>query len=186
VPRNAILLPALGLLLALSVWMTLRGFQPRDIGETEAEVVRPRYHLEGADWMRYDDTGAALFEVAAGSVDYFDDASMQLQTVSVRHLGGEQGAWLLRADRGSVPPGQRRLLLEPRVTVDGQAPRQDDVTLRTPQLWVDFDARTLSSPAAVRAEAPGRSLDAIGMHADWTGERVEFLDQVEVHHAPQP
>lgn len=183
-PRNAILLPALGLLLALSVWMTLRGFQPRDIAEPDAEAERPRYHLEGADWVRYDETGAAVFEIGANTVDYFDDASMQLQTVSVRHLGGGKGAWLLTADRGSVPAGQRRLLLEPQVTVDGQPPRQDDVTLRTPQLWVDFDARTLSSPDAVRADAPGRSLDAIGMRADWTGERVEFLDQVEVHHAP--
>ncbi|TJY65139.1 LPS export ABC transporter periplasmic protein LptC [Sinimarinibacterium sp. CAU 1509] len=183
-PRNVVLLPGLALMLALSVWLTLRSFQPQELAEPEATVQRPRYHLEGADWMRYDDTGAALFEVTANSVDYFDDASMLLQAVSVRHLGGTQGAWLLTSDRGSVPAGQKRLLLEPQVIVDGQAPQQDDVTLHTPQLWVNFDARTISSPAAVRAEAPGRSLDAIGMQADWTGERVEFLDQVEVHHAP--
>ncbi len=183
-PRNAVLLPGLALLLALSVWLTLRGFQPQEMVEPEAAVERPRYHLEGAEWMRHDDTGAALFEVTADSVDYFDDASMQLQTVSVRHLGGDQGAWLLTAARGNVPAGQKRLLLEPSVIVDGQAPQQDDVTLHTPQLWVNFDARTISSPVAVRAEAPGRSLNAVGMQADWTGERVEFLDQVEVRHAP--
>ncbi len=183
-PRNAVLFPTLALLLFAAVWLTLRGFRYSAPLPEIAEIERPRYHLDGADWVRYDETGTPLFEIRAMSVDYFDDESMQMQKVSVQQLGGESGAWQLTSTRGEVPPQARRLLLEPDVTVIGDPPRQQGpVTMQAPQLWIDWETRQLTTASSVAVQAPGRSLTAVGMNADWTGRRIEFENQVNVRHA---
>lgn len=178
--RNSVLLPLIAFLLVTSLWLTLRGFQAPPSKPAVIEAERPRYHLEGAEWLRYDADGEPLFTVAAASVDYFDDASMQMQQVEVQQLGGEQGAWQLTADRGSVPSGQQRLQLVPAVNIVGLPPQHDQVTIRTPELWIDFASEEITTDAEIEARSPGRKLNALGLRADWAGQRVQFLNQVEV------
>ena len=56
--------------------------------------------------------------------------------------------------------------------------------LRDVERWADWDARSLSTDDPIVAQSPGREISAIGMRADWVGERVEFLSQVESRYAP--
>ncbi len=179
--RSPLLYPVLSLLAALAAWLAFEGF--RDPGESAAafEEQRPRYHIESADWTRYDPSGTPTFIVGASSIDYFDDASMMLNDITLDTRAGD-GRWQLGASRGTVPGGERRLRLEPQVDVQGSTSDGTPVQIRTPTLWVDWVERTLSTADAVAARAGASSLDAVGMHTDWSGQRVEFLSDVQVRH----
>lgn len=192
------LVPALLLLLGAVVWLGQRSEPALPAGaQTPADEERPRYQLDGAQWLRHTEAGQPLFEVRARRVDYFDDGAMQLMTVEVDHLAaGESpaGHWTLNAPRGSVDAGEHRLRLYPQVEIHGQvedagqdtgrrAATADPLLIQTTALWVDWQARTLDSDQPVTAQAPGRRLQAVGLHADWSGRRVAFLDDVQVTHA---
>lgn len=182
--HSAITFPALACIAAIAAWLTLQGFRgPRDSAPAD-EIERPRYHLEGTLWRRFDETGAPVFEITANSIDYFDDESMQLIGIGATTLDRSGGHWQLSADHGAVAAGEKRLLLRPAVEVRGQPAQQPPLLIQTPELWVDWQSRILSTPEAIVATAPGRRLDAVGMRADWASELVEFLAQVEVRHAP--
>lgn len=180
--RSPLLYPLLGLLAVLTGWLAFEGF--RDPGDvpTGFDEQRPRYHIEVADWVRYDETGAPVFAVGAGSIDYFDDTSMLLSEVELSTQAADDGPWRLDASRGVVPPGERRLRLEPLVNVRGRTRDDLPVQIRTPSLWVDWAGRTLSTADAIDARAGASTLQAVGMRADWDGERVEFLSDVQVRH----
>lgn len=194
---STFLVPALLLLLGAVLWLGQRSepaLQPAAGLEPSAE--RPRYQLDGTQWLRHTEEGQPLFEVRARRVDYFDDGAMQLMTVEVDHLAASEnttGHWTLNAPRGSVATGEHRLQLYPQVEIHGQVQSTGDarspaastapLLIQTPALWVDWQARTLDSDQPVTAQAPGRRLQAVGLQADWTGRRVSFLDDVQVTHA---
>lgn len=182
--RSVLTFPALGLLALVAGWLVFEGFREPAPEETVAEADRPRYHVEGSHWRRYDDTGAAIFEATVASIDYFDDESMELSGIAFA-TRGERGSWELLAPRGSVAAGETRLLLRPQVDVRGEPVHQSRTDIQTSTLWVDWAARTLATDDPVVASAPGRRLEAVGMRADWAGERVEFLDDVKVRHEPR-
>lgn len=178
--RRALTLPMLGLLAMLAGWLTFEAFRPPTSSEVAESIERPRYHIEGAQWHRYDDTGAEVFEARASGIDYFDDASMELTGIElVTRNPGRSGSWQLTADRGSVPAGQKRIELKPAVRIDGEPFAQPAIEIATPTLWADWGERTLSTADPVVARSPGRTLSAIGLRADWNAQRVEFLRQVE-------
>lgn len=181
--RGGLLLPVLAALALLAGWLAFKGFQgPTEVSEALIEQ-RPRYHLEEVRWQRYDESGAPVFVLAATSIDYFDDASMQLTGVRF-DTHAEGGSWRLEADRGTVPAGETRLRLEPQVDVRGARERGGGrIDLRTPLLWVDWRERTLNTDEPVEARtAAGSTLQAMGMRGDWTGRRVEFLNTVQMRH----
>ncbi len=182
---SALTTRGLTLLALVAGALAYQGFREPASFETLAEAGRPRYHLEGAHWRRYGDTGEPVFEATADSIDYFDDASMELSGIDLVTRGA-RGGWQLNAARGRVAAGERRLLLEPQVDIHGDPKQQPGTEIHTPTLWVDWSRRTLSTTDAVVALAPGRSLEAVGMRADWSGQRVDFLQRVEVRHDPRP
>jgi len=180
--RSASILPLLAILAFIAGWLAVQGFREAPIDETVDAVERPRYHLEGARWRRYDASGALVFEATAGGIDYFDDESMTLTAIDLVTRGA-RGSWRLEAPHGSVPAGEKRVLLGPDVDVHGEPQRRPDIDIDTPTLWVNWEARTLSTDDPVTATTPGRQLKAGGMRADWAAERVEFLGQVEASYA---
>ena len=183
--RSALTLPMLGLMAMVAGWLAFQGFRKPASSDTPEAIERPRYHIEGAQWRRYDDTGALVFEATAAGIDYFDDASMELNDIAlVTHSAERRGSWQLTANRGSVPPGEERIELKPEVRIDGEPHERPAIEIGTPTLWVDWARRTLSTDDPIVASSPGRTHSAIGMRADWTGERVEFLRQVESRYAP--
>lgn len=182
--RRALTLPMIGLLAMLAGWLAFQGFRKPIALETADTVERPRYHIEGAQWRRYDDAGSLVFEAQATGIDYFDDASMEMTGIVLLTHGEETGgSWQLTASRGSVPAGEKRIELKPEVRIDGQPHRQPSIEIGTPTLWVDWVGRTLEAPGPIVARSPGREVRAIGMRADWSGRRAEFLQQVESSYA---
>lgn len=180
--RSALTLPALGLLALVAGWLVFQGINEPVPPPAPGDVERPRYRLEGAHWQRYDAQGAPVLEATVAGIDYFDDASMELSGIALATRGG-QGGWQLVAPRGSVAAGESRMLLQPHVEIRGAPPRQPTLRIETDTLWADWQARTLSTADAVTATAPGRTLKAVGLRADWDGRRVRFLEDVEARHA---
>lgn len=184
VDRQSVAFPVLAAVAAVAAWLTIAGFR-ETAGETsEINEQRPRYHIEGARWQRYDDQGAPLFELTARDVDYFDDASMELSDIDLETRGANN-QWTLTAPRGSVAAGEEVLRLHPQVDLKGQARDQRPLALETPNLFVNWAERTLDTDDSIVARSLGQTLDAVGMHADWAAERVTFKSQVKVRHEPR-
>ena len=98
--RQSFVLPALALLAVAAAWMTIAGFRA-PVGEiSEESAERPRYHIEGARWLRHDAQGLPLFELTARDVDYFDGASMEMTGIEM-FTEGRDGEWTLTATRGN-------------------------------------------------------------------------------------
>ncbi|QHS11131.1 LPS export ABC transporter periplasmic protein LptC [Sinimarinibacterium sp. NLF-5-8] len=175
----------LGVALAgLAAYVSFDSFTPAPQTASSASAVeRPRYRLEGATWQRFDEDGTALFTARARSIDYFDDASMQLLAVDVQ-THAPQGQWQLQAERGRVPAHQTRIRLEPQAQISGRSARLASLTMQTPALWMDWQTRQIFTDEPIRARAPGWALDARGLRADWSAQKVEFLHDVDVRHAP--
>lgn len=167
---------------ALGLWLTLQGFTP---GTSVAEAVaeHPRYAVQGAIWIRYGDSGAAEFRAQAATIDYYDDRSMQLSTVTLDRLGSE-GPWTLQAAQGEVPPAETRMRLMPEVDIDGTLKSGAAAQIMASNVWVDWTEKTLASADPVHMSSPDRELQAIGFESDWAGEHLRFLKQVQVHYAP--
>lgn len=183
--RDTLALPFLGLLALAAGWLAFLAFREPATPETAEAVERPRYHIDGAQWRRYGDSGELSFEAHATGIDYFDDASMQLSGIEMStYSAGHRGSWQLTAERGSVPPAQTRMELKPEVKIDGYPHDQPSISIVTPTLWADWEARRLTTDDPIVAQSTGRRVSAIGMRADWIGERVEFLSKVESHYAP--
>lgn len=181
--RQSFVLPALALLAVAAAWMTIAGFRTPVSETTDASAERPRYHIEGARWLRHDAKGLPLFELTARDVDYFDGASMEMTDIEVL-TDGRDGEWTLTATRGSVAAGQNVLTLHPDVELNGQTREQRPLEMQTPSLSLDWVARTLDTNDSVIAHSLGQTLDAVGMHADWAAQRVSFKSQVKVRHEP--
>lgn len=183
--RDTLTLPILGVLALAAGWLVFEGFRPQDATELAETVERPRYHIEGVTWHRYGDTGELSFATRATGIDYFDDASMELSGIEMSTYGaGRAGSWQLTAARGSVPPEQKRMLLKPEVRIDGEPAGQPPISIVTPTLWADWEARSLSTADPVVAQSTGRRVSAVGLRADWTNPRLEFLSKVESRYAP--
>ena len=97
--RDTLALPILGLLALAAGWLAFQGFREPATTEPAGAVERPRYHIEGAQWRRYAETGELSFEAHATGVDYFDDASMELSGIVMStYDAGHRGNWQLTAD----------------------------------------------------------------------------------------
>jgi LPS export ABC transporter protein LptC len=177
---TVLVLPLLAVaLVGGALWLTFKGFAPVEIA-TDHAVERPRYELQNARWTRYGDDGTVELRAQAGRIDYYDDRSMQLFDVQLDRLA-DTGPWSLKAERGVVPPQQQRMQLLPTVYVEGQRGGQP-MQITAPQVWVDWVKQTIESSQPVHMTSPGRKLDAVGFFADWRGERLRFLKNVEMHY----
>lgn len=179
--RLIVLLPIVPMVLVGgALWLTFKGFAPVEL-PPELSVERPRYEMAGAEWTRYGEDGLVELRARAARIDYFDDRSMTLNQIRLDRLDGE-GPWRLDAERGVVPPQQERMQLLPEARVEGQR-GGEPVRITAPQVWIDWAQKTIGSTQPVRMASPGRTLDAIGFEADWRGQHLRFLKNIEMHYA---
>lgn len=173
------------LLIAAAAYIVVHNMRRQaELGEAvETSAARvPTYVADQATWVRYGSDGSPLVRAVAERIDYYDDRSVVLTTVSVDRLGGEQGHWHLEAPRGTVPPNAERMLLQPEVAITGE-PRSDlPTTIAARDVWVDWDKRTISSSSPVRGQAPNRAIAAQGWQTDFDGAQVQMRGQVEVQY----
>ncbi|WP_028009029.1 LPS export ABC transporter periplasmic protein LptC [Solimonas flava] len=176
-------LPFLALIIAAALIVTNSMKRDRQLATTTAaEPARvPQYVADGAVWTRYGADGTPMVRAQAQRIDYFEDRSMTLDTVTLDRLGGEQGSWHLEAPRGIVPANEQRMRLEPDVAVRGQA-RGLPTTIAAREVWVDWEKKTIRSDLPVQARAPGRVATASGWESDFDATRVQMKGNVEMHY----
>lgn len=183
--RQALWLTPLLLIAALGFWLAR---QPEYLSEGETvkseEPATPRYTLTGASWLRLDSKGQPQLRAQAVQIDFFDDDSARLETLSVDALGGLDSVWRLSAPSGYVPPHQKRLRLDGPVNGETRLADNEWAQLHAEQLWVDQSRRELTSDKPVRLVSPRRQAQAHGLRADFNGKRIELRGNVEARYAP--
>ena len=176
-------------ILAISV-AVLKAVQNFDQAGThlvqEDDAPRPRYALRDAEWTRLGVDGHAQFHITAATIGYYDNKSAILGKMTMDGLGGEKGAWLLTSPAGEVPAQQERILLKKPVVItskpsDGSEP----IKMFTDQLWVDNKRKEIYTDLPLRLTQGAQQATATGMRADWTGQKLNLLHDVEVIYVPR-
>lgn len=162
-------------------WRSLRAPAPAPPPPSDEQ---PRYFLEDAEWVRYDQAGRPLRRVRSERIEILDDESARLRELTVDQLGGDQGPWVLHAPRGYSPPHAQRLLLQDTVTIEGRWPESQPLQLATEQLWVDSETREIYTETPVVIEGTTRSVRANGLRADWDADRLRLEGDVRVRYDP--
>jgi LPS export ABC transporter protein LptC len=174
------------ILIAAAAWI-VNSSMHRDrklaVTETASDDRVPLYVAGQATWTRYGTDGTPLVRATAQNIDYYEDRSMALDTVTLDRLGGPQGAWHVTAPRGLVPANEQRMRLEPDVNVTGTVSKGKlPTTIAASEVWVDWDKKLISSERPVRATAPGRSATAQGWQSDFNATHVQMMGNVEMQY----
>jgi len=182
--RALYLLLPIALTLA-ALLFTLRGLRPGAAREAAVETEQPRYAVTGAEWVRLGRGGEPEFRARADSIEYYADESLRLHTLTVDTLGGTASPWHLQAPEGEAPPRERRLQLKGQVVATGLYEDGAPLMFTTERLWVDLLRKELRTDDPVVLQSEFRRATARGLKADFTGERVELLNDVQVDYAPR-
>lgn len=167
--------------IVLVTWQGLRTPAPEAAAVAEEP---PRYAVTGAEWVRLSREGEPEFRARADAIDYYTDGSAKLRGVRLDALGGAQSPWHVEAPAGEAPPRERRLKLEGGVQAEGALHGGAPVAFTAPDLWVDLLRRELYTDARVEVQSDQR-LTARGLRADFAGERIQLLNDVQVDYAPE-
>lgn len=178
-----VVLPAA--LVAAALLFTWQGLQAPPAGAPAAAREPPRYAVTGAHWLRLGVQGEPEFRATAAGIDYYADGSAQLRDIGLDALGGHASPWELRAPSGEAPPRSRRLLLKGGVHAVGEHASGVPVSFDTDQLWVDLLRRELRTDSRVELQTDFRRATARGLRADFNGEHVQLLNDVQVDYAPE-
>jgi LPS export ABC transporter protein LptC len=178
-------LPVLIALGVLLFW-SLRGLDRARPFEAADARPAPRYELVDAQWTRTADDGTPAFTAHAAQLAWYDDQSAELHQADVSGLGGAGSPWQLQAPHGRMPAGSRDLLLYDGVTGSGRWSDGQTMALATERIWVDVEDRQLRTDSAITLSGPGRGLSATGFSADFDGEQVQLLSNVQAHYTAQP
>lgn len=143
----------------------------------------PRYSVTNADWVRLDARGEPELRARAATFDYFADDSVTMGRITLDALGGGGSPWTLTAPRGMVPAHERRILLQGEVLAQGTY-SDEPVRFTTAELWVDLLRRELRTAAPVVLQSEFQRASARGLRADFTGETVQLLNDVQVEYVP--
>lgn len=177
--------PLLLVLLAGLVILSLRGGKPTPVQTTLAPEL-PRYVLRGAQWRRYDPSGQPQFEGRATNIDYFDDDSARMSEFEVTVLAARGAPWKASAPQGYAPPDNRhRIQLLGGVEGQGRWPDGEPLTFRTPEVWVDSQAETIETAAAVELTSATRAARGTGLKVNEKNRRITLLHNVEMRYAPR-
>lgn len=152
-------------------------------GETLEPLPTPgpdaRSYLNTLRVSQFDNAGQRVYRATADRAVYFTDGSLDLDTVVVDYLGGDDGRWQLTAPDGTVPPEHDTLHLAGEVDVNGTDDQGSPIHFATPRLTVGLVTRVLRTDAPVVLETVGKRMRAVGLETNFTGTRIDLLSDVE-------
>lgn len=141
----------------------------------------PRYTLGGAELTRYDTDGLPSLHGLADTIDYYDDQSGHAHNLRVDLVADADRTWQLSSPTATLPPHQRRFMLDGPVLAQGQWPDSgENLALRTDRLWVDPDRHEIDTDAAVEVSSASRNGSATGLRSDWTGQSIQLQHNVKM------
>lgn len=148
----------------------------------------PRYTVSGADLLRFDTEGQPYLRGQAETIEYFDDQSGQAHALDVDLVADDDRTWHLTSPSATLPPHQRRFMLDGPVLASGEWPDSGEpLDVRTERLWVDPDRHLIDTDAAVQVHSASRSGSAVGLRSDWAGQSMQLLHNVKMNYqAPRP
>lgn len=177
--------PVIAVLLLAIAFFEFRG-EDGPAMEAAATAEQPRYVLRGAQWSSFDEQGALRFQGSAANIDYFDDESARMHTFSLEVFGAEGAPWTATAPQGYSPPGGReRVQLLGGVEGKGRWPDGEPMVFRTPQLWVDTRAETITTDDRVDLESKSRTASSRGLKVTGPKQQMSLLNEVEMRYVPQ-
>ena len=180
-----LLVPAIAVLMLAVAFFGFRG-EEGPATEAAATSEQPRYVLRGAEWSSFDESGKLQFQGSASNIDYFDDESARLTTFALQVFGQEGSPWTATAPEGYSPPGGReKLQLRGGVEGKGRFPDGEPMVFRTPQLWVDSKAETITTDDKVDLESKSRTASARGMKVVGPKQQMSLLHEVEMQYVPR-
>lgn len=182
--RLRYVVPPLAVALAVVIYLT------QDLQAPPAEIAEPvqeppRYVVTGAQWLRLNLRGEPEFRAQAESIEYYSDDSVRLHALNLDALGGLTSPWNLQAPEGSARVGERRLLLSGEVLATGKTAEGAPLDFTTERLWVDLLRRELRTETPVVLKSDFRRATARGLKADFNGERIQLLNDVQMEYAPE-
>lgn len=180
-PGAALLLLALG-----TSWMLWRMWQP----EPEVALVGPPrsdYFLLDFELVALDKQGQEAFRATGPRLSrhpYLE--SITVETPNFWFPDPEGGQWTARADEAWVDGDGNELRLTGKVAFDGppQA-KQGAISMRTEELSVFPETRTVTSDTQVTVSMPGSILRGRGLHADLGTRRLVLKSEIEGRYEPR-
>lgn len=175
-------------LTTLAVATLLAGCAPQDERGTLrlASNDDPGYSASGAEVLETGPDGQPRYRLRADAIRQ-DPASrvIALAGVDMQLADGAASGWRVRAERGSLPAGARRVTLEGDVRLDGEAVAgAGAMRIRTQALTYDLETQGVVAPGEVRLEMAGRTLEASGLVADLKQRRAKLDSRVHGRFAP--
>lgn len=183
--RFVLALAAAALAVLLVIWSFRDDGGP--VEEEKLSAVQPRYVLRGAEWSSFDEKGRLQFQGSADNIDYFDDESARMRVFALSVFARDGAPWIATAPEGYAPPGSKQQRLQLRGGVEGRGrwPDGEDLEFRTPDLWVDTQAETLTTDAKVTLESQRRNAVARGMRVSGPKHHLSLLNDVEMRYVPR-
>lgn len=132
---------------------------------------------------KMDAHGTPLYRMTVGKTLHFPDDSTRLHSIHLLYYQKHGNPWILSADRGRLPPGQKSILLHGDLRI--QQNRSDgQITLKTSRARVTPGKSRARTTAAVSVNGPGWQLDARGMTVHFNTKQISFNHDVRTTYTP--
>lgn len=171
---------ALALLAALSNWLMQTAEQSAP-ARASGERHDPDFYLKDFTLITMDKTGALLNRLESPyMVHYADDGVSEVTTPRMRVFRKNAPPWQIDAGTGVILAEGKTVLLRDGVIIRQNHPQNGQhSTLRTADLTVTPDREFAETASPVSfTDSAGTAVDAVGMRANFTDERLELLSQV--------
>jgi lipopolysaccharide export system protein LptC len=171
---------ALAMLAALSNGLLQTAEQPAP-ARASGERHDPDFYLKDFTLTTMDKTGAPRNRLESPyMVHYADDGVSEVTTPRMRVFRKDAPPWQIDAGTGVILAEGKTVLLRDGVVIRQNHPQNGQhSTLRTADLTVTPDREFAETASPVSfTDSAGNAVDAVGMRANFTDERLELLSQV--------
>jgi len=149
--------------------------------ETPQEV---DYYLTGTKSTEFDSSGQLEYEFLAARVEHYPDGNYSLVESPVMQIRQSDGTpWVMTADKARVNHNNEEVNLTDNVEMIRQK-TDDQLVINTDQLTVTPRKNEVKTDQAIRALKPGTQIQATGMTADMTNNKLRLLSEVKITHDP--
>lgn len=185
-PTSWLPLAALGLLVALTLWLN-QLVQPPSARADGSRRHDPDLMVENFNARKLGENGAVMYTLAARKmVHYPDDDSALLESLRLEAYEPRQPRMTITADNGRLEQGGERVWIEGNVVVLREADTKNEgARLTTEKLLVLPDEGIARGPVAVTLESASGRAHAAAFELN-NRTRVLTLDKVRATYKPRP
>ncbi|MGD8378380.1 MAG: LPS export ABC transporter periplasmic protein LptC [Gammaproteobacteria bacterium] len=184
-PRRAWLALSALVLLALASWWLGRPGEERGTAPGHTAGERPDYYFEDATVTQLDENGKPAYRLRAARMDHYpSDDSVKMSSVHIDYFRPDAPAWVITADHGMIPSGNRRMRLDGNVHLlrPSASAGEPPLEANTPSLELLSDPRSARTDQPVTVVNGGSTVRGVGMLADLSAGTLTLQNQVKGHY----